>query len=376
MRNPFYFRELPLDAPFCNRKNELHQLYRHATNRANVLIHSPRRYGKTSLVKRIQDKLGRKGNIAIYVDFFGMTSIDQVAARLAARVHTFCQSHETFRAKALKFLNLWKPVIRPDPESGVMITVEKTSGIHGMDLLEKTLESLGRFIADQKVLVHFALDEFQEIVVLPEGRQIEGMLRSHIQQHANASYFFVGSRRRILKNMFHDVNRPFYQSAIDFPLAPLPEDEATAFIVERFAEAGRQCSPEVARMIVERVAGHPYYTQKIAYDVFEVCATDCISEEEFHAGMRRAIEEEKSLYESMLAALYPSQIRVLAALALEPAQEPLAAAYQSRHALGAASTVRWALNKLIDLDYVEKKEKTYTLVDPMFALWVKETQAV
>ena len=110
MRNPFYFRELPLDAAFCNRAKELDMLCRHAENRANVLIHSPRRYGKTSLVKRVQERLYQQEAIAVYVDFFGSTSVDQVAARLAARVHAFCQTHETFKEKATRYLSFWKPV--------------------------------------------------------------------------------------------------------------------------------------------------------------------------------------------------------------------------------------------------------------------------
>jgi uncharacterized protein len=375
MRNPFYFRELPLDAAFCNRAKELDTLCRHAENRANVLIHSPRRYGKTSLVKRVQERLYQQGAVAVYVDFFGSTSVDQVAARLAARVHAFCQTHETFKEKATRYLSFWKPVLRPDPETGVMITVEKASGIHGMELLEQTLGSLGKFIADQDVLVHFVFDEFQEIVALPEGRELEGAMRSHIQTHANASYFFVGSKRRIIKNIFQDESRPFYQSTIEFPLVPLPEDEATAFIIERFRSAGRHCSEQLARTIVTRVAGYPYYIQKIAYTIFERGEADCVSDEDFHEGVRQAIQEEKSLYESMLAQVNATQIRVLGALAAEPTAEPTAAAYLRRHNAGAASTVSWALAKLVDLDYIERNDRVYSLVDPLFAVWVRETQS-
>jgi len=58
------------------------------------------------------------------------------------------------------------------------------------------------------------------------------------------SYFFVGSRRRILLDIFNEEKRPFYKSAINYALGPLPKKEALAFIIERFSAAGKTCSPK------------------------------------------------------------------------------------------------------------------------------------
>ncbi|MGB9080920.1 MAG: hypothetical protein WCD00_06435, partial [Desulfuromonadaceae bacterium] len=86
MPNPFYIKQLPLDAPFCNRKKEIAELCRLAESKNDVVIHSPRRFGKTSLVRRVQKELADRGGLTIYADFFGVGSIDDVAARMTEAV--------------------------------------------------------------------------------------------------------------------------------------------------------------------------------------------------------------------------------------------------------------------------------------------------
>jgi len=140
--------------------------------------------------------------------------------------------------------------------------------VPGIDLLDNVLEELGNFIRKESVKAHIVFDEFQEITQL-KNSSIEGVLRKHIQEH-QASYFFVGSRRRVLLDIFNSKNRPFYQSAIMFPLRPLPPDEIVVFLVEGFSRGGKKCPKSVAEEISERVRGYPYYVQALAYHIFEI----------------------------------------------------------------------------------------------------------
>ena len=128
----------------------------------------------------------------------------------------------------------FRPVMRPT-ENGVSITVEPiTQSIFGIDLLDKTMEDFGAFIEKSPKRVHIVLDEFQEITEL-RTPQIEGVLRKHIQEQP-ASYFFVGSRRRILLEMFTDRRRPFFQSAIHYRLDKISPEELSVFIRNRFTQ--------------------------------------------------------------------------------------------------------------------------------------------
>ena len=370
MQNPFYFRVLPVTAPFCNREKELGQLVSHAQNRANVVIFSPRRYGKTSLVQRVQERLKRRGLVTVYVDLFGIDSLEDMAGRMASRLYSYCHGNKGLFMKAMKFLSSWRPVIRPDPEYGVSLTVEATVGRKGIELLNSTLDGFGKFIQEQKQGVHIVFDEFQEIAELRESLQIEGTLRSHIQTHSHASYFFVGSRRRVLNDIFNTRKRPFYRSSISFPLGPLPFEEGVDFIVEQFRRGGKSCSEDIGKKIFEKTGGYPYYVQRVSYSIFEISAKQ-VTEGDYIKGFKKTIEEESIVYESMIQALSLQQIKLLSALALEPTEKPYSVDYMARHGLGSVGGIQGALKKLVELDYIERKGNLLVLVDPVFGIWLR-----
>jgi AAA+ ATPase superfamily predicted ATPase len=167
MGNPFYLQEVPVDAPFCNRKRELKELRVYAEGKANVVLFSPRRYGKTSLVRRVQKDLVDKGAVGIFADFFGVASVDDVASRLAKAVFVMTHRQDPLWKSALRAMKSFRPVLKPDPSGGISLSVEPSGATKsGLQLLEETLDSLREFVAAAKSLVHIALDEFQEIVTL------------------------------------------------------------------------------------------------------------------------------------------------------------------------------------------------------------------
>jgi AAA+ ATPase superfamily predicted ATPase len=370
MQNPFYFRVLPVTAPFCNREKELDQLISHAQNRANVVVFSPRRYGKTSLVQRVQERLKRTGLVTVYADLFGIDSLEDMAARIASRLYSYCYENEGLFKKVMKYLSSWRPIIRPDPEYGVSLTVEPTVGTRGIELLNNTLDGFGKFIQEQKKGVHIIFDEFQEIAELRESLQIEGTLRSHIQTHSQASYFFVGSRRRVLKEIFNSRKRPFYRSSINFPLGPLPFEEGVHFIMKQFKRGGKSCPEEIAKKIFEKTDGYPYYVQRVPYSIFEISGKK-VTEEDYIKGLQKTIEEESIVYEAMVQGLSLQQIKLLSALALEPTEKPYSVDYMARHGLGSVGGIQGALKRLLELDYIERRGNLLVMVDPVFGIWLR-----
>jgi AAA+ ATPase superfamily predicted ATPase len=190
----------------------MRELTSYAKGLAHVVLYSPRRFGKTSLARRVQKELADGGAITFYADLFGVTSVEDVAERLARAVYEKTHQQKTLFNKAVTALKSFRPVIRPDEQGGVAISVEPaTTRLAGTDLLADTLEAIGRFIDSTGQLVHIALDEFQEIVELREAIKIEGIMRAHLQNH-QAPYFFIGSRRRVLVAIFNDRQRPFVRA--------------------------------------------------------------------------------------------------------------------------------------------------------------------
>lgn len=108
-QNPFYTRELPLNAPFCNRVKELNELTRHAQNKMNIVLFSPRRYGKTSLIKRVLSRLSKSGTITVYADMYGVTSQEDIADRIAKAIYEKVVKQENVEAGLKDFFEDEKP---------------------------------------------------------------------------------------------------------------------------------------------------------------------------------------------------------------------------------------------------------------------------
>ncbi len=301
----------------------------------------------------------------MYADFFGVTSLEDVASRIAREVVRLTPLYE----KLAKAVGSIRPGVNVGP-NGVSVTFDTTAGLSGIDLLVNYLETLKRFVQTQKKLFHVVFDEFQEIADLPGATKIEGILRHHIQQ-IRASFVFVGSRRRMLLDMFNEKHRPFYASAINVELAALPRTEFADFIAQQFSEAGKLCSQDLALCMIDRVRCYPYYTQKFAYFVYNRCGRK-VTKQDMDDGLSDLVTAEKPVFESILMGLAPSQIALLKALATEPTKQILAHSYLSRQRLKSIGGVQGARKKLVKLDLIEQDENMmWRVVDPVLTLWLK-----
>jgi AAA+ ATPase superfamily predicted ATPase len=353
---------------FCNRDKELKRLVEYAESNTNVLIFSPRRYGKTSLAKLAQVKMREKGFVTIYIDLFGLSSIDNIASRIAKGIYEGIHSQKSLYQKAVDTIKSFRPVVRPEKD-GISISVEvATQNIYGMDLLDKTMEDLGNFIAGTKKKMNVIFDEFQEVTEVGNS-DIEGILRQHIQEHA-AAYFFIGSRRRILLEMFSQKRRPFFQSAVYLQIDVLPHDELVDFIRQCFIRGKKRCSKLLANEIVGLVSGHPYYTQKLSLFIYNVAGRS-ITKNDLSIGYQNLIENEIYVFEAVLQGLAPRQIAVLKAISRERTKSVLSSQYMKKHDLKSVGGVQAALRKLSYLDLIERQpDGVWKVVDPVMERWI------
>ena len=372
MSNPFRFRELSPGDPFCNRLQEQERLLSCGHAAANVVLFSPRRYGKTSLTRRVQAQLSERGFVTVYVDFFGVSSVYEVASRIARSVYRALHQRESLLKKGKRFLKSFKtfrPVFKAT-EDGFGITVEPIpfSEDH-IQLLDNVMQELGDFAVNGGFGVNVVFDEFQEITRLKESPEVEGRLRASIQRQ-KVSYFFVGSRRGILLAMFNDRKRPFFQSAIMLPLGPLKQEHLVPFLIENFKGAGKQCDRMISQMIIDAVANHPYYVQRLAFEIFELSGKR-ITKNDVDIGLENVLQSERFGYEAVLQGLSHPQIRLLKLLAEAPCPSLFSSRFVSRNALPLA-TIQHAKKKLVEQDLIEKDENgTWRVVDPVFAVWLE-----
>lgn len=372
MSNPFLIETLPPDSPFCDRQEEMERLQSCAESGTNVVLFSPRRYGKTSLAIRVQDLLRKQEYVTIYCQLFGVDSVLDAASRMARSILGAIHKRESLLDKGKRFLRYFssfRPVFRP-AENGISVSVEPTADEPPLELLERILDEVGAFAATSGYRVNIVLDEFQEITRLKESAQVEGLIRGTIQGQ-RVSYFFLGSRRGILLAMFSDRRRPFFQSAIHLGLPPLPLGDAADFLSQLFAKEGMHCSGKTAEEIALTVKQHPYYLQRLAREIYDL-GGQVISGRSISEALEVIIDMERYAFEAILSRLTLSQVRVIRTLAASPTQEMLSGEFVGRCGLP-PSSVQFSRDKLKteDLIWQEKGSRTWHVVDPVFALWLK-----
>ena len=368
--NPFYLKEIPVDAPFCDRKKELADLISYAKSNTNVVLFSPRRYGKTSLIKRVQSNLKSYGTLTAYCDLFGVTSVEEIAGRIAKSIYTITQKNEGLFQKAINFITSFRPVLSPSPEGGISVSVQTAFKTDGIKILEETMNSLERFVDDVDLDVHVALDEFQEITEVHNSIGIEGILRQYIQK-IQCSFFFIGSRRRILLDIFNDRKRPFFQSALNYELKTLPDKDLVPFTIAQFKKGGKHISEENTARISQLVSNHPYYMQKFCFFLYEEIDKE-VTQKDIVEINQVVMESERIVFESILQGLTTKQIALLSALAREPTAKVYSTSYMAQYNLGSTGGIQQSLDSLSKKDLIEKNHKTgaWAVVDPFFKKWL------
>jgi len=215
------------------------------------------------------------------------------------------------------------------------------------------------------------LDEFQEITEVDHSLAVEGILRSHIQK-MRCAFVFVGSRRRILLEMFNNRKRPFFQSAVSYELKTLPRKDLIAFIGGGFKQAGKNIDSGLASDIADMLGQHPYYTQKFCFFLFDLVQANT-SKEDLVEAYQMTLDSEKALFESILRRLTVAQITLLTAIAQESTRKLYAADFMKRHNLKSTGGIQLGLDVLTKEDLIEQPAKTenWNIVDPLFKQWLR-----
>lgn len=369
--NPFTIQLVKTPDDFCSRTKEIADLKTFAHNGENVVLFSPRRFGKSSLVMMVQKTLQKEGMLTAYIDLFPITSKKDFIQRLAHGFIKGIGKGIQSRSWLDKIKGLFKhirPVMSVSQE-GLDFSLEWNPKSEMPVLLEDLLTGLNGYVEKNKLRASIALDEFQEITELEESKEIEGILRSNIQTQRKISYYFIGSRRRILNDMFNNKNRPFYKSAFNYPLARISKEEFVPFIQKQFHGTKKRCSEKIAGLLYEKADGYPYYVQKLAYLLWETTEKEA-GEEQLKKSYQALLKLEQADFEAVWSGLSLGQRSLLKTLALEPTPSPYSKNYLEKHGLSLGGTQK-AMEALLSRDLIEESEKGFQLVDPVMAAWLQ-----
>lgn len=369
--NPFIVTGKIEPEYFCDRVNESARLVKSITNGNNTVIISPRRMGKTGLIRFCYDKPEINSHYyTFFIDILHTSSLREFTYLLGHEIYkTLLPRSKKMAAHFIQALKSISGKFGFDAISGAPTFSVKLGEI---EQPEYTLEEIFQYLsqADKPCIV--AIDEFQQIAKYPE-KNIEALLRQHIQKISNGNFIFAGSERHIMQEMFTSSARPFYHSADILELRAIPPEIYIPFIVQNFEKYNRHIAPEVVRRIYDLFKGHTYYIQKTFNEAF--ADTDdggsCTSET-VNSAIDNMIESNSTIFREILSNIPEKQKELLYAIAKEEEVEGInSAAFIKRHSLSSSSSVQSATKKLLAKDIITEINGLYSVTDKLFGMWIK-----
>jgi hypothetical protein len=261
--NPFVY-DKPLAADeLIGRDEELRLIVDHTTSGQNCRLSSPRRYGKTSLLKKVARRAVENGMPAAYVDLSGVLTIDDIASRID-------DAYGTSLKRVPRRVLDWFRTHPPRLSGGlpfVTVGIDGASAVQAAKLLRRTLNvPLSRY-ERTGVRCLVILDEFQDLLRADEA--VDGLIRSVIQHHRlAASYIFAGSHPGLMNELFSHQERPLYGQARPLTLGPLGDRELETYLKRCFLSEGRSADAAVENL-VRLVRGHPQRAMLLAHHLWE-----------------------------------------------------------------------------------------------------------
>lgn len=312
-----------------------------------------------------------KSLLPIYFDIMGTTSLQEFAEVFSNAVIRSISATESAIKSLLKKLAALRPGLTFDPLSG---EPKISLDIRNEQEVNLSLTLLFSLVANNKRSFVVAIDEFQQIASYPE-KNVEAILRSHVQQTGNISFVFSGSKKHMLSEMFSQPSRPFFSSTEMMFLEVIDRNEYFEFIRKHFSSRGKTIEDEALNNIAEFTGMHTFYVQFLCNRLFGQFRK--VSSKEVMQTMHMILNENQPVYASYLNLLTLIQYRTLRAIALEgEVESPTSGKFLSKHEIGAASTVSQAIESLARKDFIHEESGRWSLQDKFFAQWIRSKKGM
>ena len=371
MDSPFVYGRIAAGTSFLDREAETASLAQDFKNLTNTILISPRRWGKSSLVRKAA-ALAAKGkkNLRIcHIDIFNVRTEEEFYEKLAAEVLKATSSKlDEILANARRFLSSLVPVITAgDPINPVSLSFQTKEWQQNADSI---LDLAERIAQDKKLELIVCIDEFQQISNFKDSDLFQAKLRSHWQLHQKVAYCLYGSRRHMMIEVFTHREKPFYKFGKTLFLEKIDRKHWPGFIIGKFKETGKSISKEQCDRIVDLVDNNPYYIQQLSEEVWNRTESACLDStlsDAFHA----MVNGQAGLNLALTLTLTLSQQNLLHAIV--DGQKNLSSNYVlDRYDLKNSLTVQRARNALVKMDIIDNFGKEVSMEDPIYAFWLKE----
>jgi uncharacterized protein len=374
--NPFVYGEIVSAAAFADRDDERERLGRDLASGQKVFLISPRRYGKSSLVRDVMRGLARQKILTVEVTVAASSSyvgfLESYAQALVAA--------ETPVSRLTRWVSELMRTVKPElrfdagPEGHAKFALAFPAVRTARDTARLAAEVFAlpaRIAEARKQRLAIALDEFQAITSF-DGGTVENALRAAVQDQRQVGYVFSGSEPSLMERML-GPRRPFYKAGPVMRLEKINPDDFAAFVDERFRGSGVRPEAGLGDAIIDLAANVPYDVQRLAHETWDdvkEAGKKTAGLDDLHVTLTRLLGEQHTMFEESWQRLTLPQRAVLRALVIEEGRELMSADVRARHRLPGTSTVQAALAALLRQDIITKDSGRYVTVDSLYREWV------
>ena len=373
MKNPFIYGSYVHEPHFTDREDETKMIVSGLMGRQSFWVHSPRRMGKSSLVRHVLRELPERYQ-TFYVDLYRVTDTQSLCQAL---VDGLLEGFARYRYDARQAIETYMPTVR---SASLELTADGTKVSLEMGARDRTFDSIvddlfrapNRAASDERPVV-VALDEFQEVLALKDQALIH-LIRQRIIEDDPVSWVILGSRHHLMSEAFERADQPLYRSCAPFPLHPIATEHWVPFLVERFEAGGFAIPPDLAEGLASWCGGKPAFVQQLAANLHQVALLTGEIPNDLTDAIASTLDSQAAAYLTLWDQCALSQKRVLQSLALEGPNEPYRSDRMRQYRL-TPGNLRHALKTLEERGMLDRHDRLFSIADPFFEEWIRRLYA-
>jgi hypothetical protein len=371
METPFMFGKAVFTETFTNRTKDIARLKANFNNHINTILISPRRWGKSSLVKKVAEVMNSKTTKVITIDLFCVRDEEDFYKQLATQtIKATSNKMQEWVGLAKQFFKNITPKISLgiDPATDFEIEFDYES----VDKNYKEILNLPEVIAKHKnIHIVICVDEFQNLMNFKNPKLFQNRLRAEWQHHHNVTYCLYGSKQHMMIALFEKQSNPFYKFGDVMYLQKIEKEEWVKFITNQFLKTKKNISSELAESIADAVKNHSYYVQQLSHLVWmhTVRKTTTI---DFETAVQELIDQNALLYIRDTEELSSGQVNYLKAVAKGITKNMSSKDVMYQNKLGTSANVLKIRKVLQNKEMVDVANGNVYFIDPVYELWFKK----
>ncbi len=358
-KNPFLLNQYISNKYFCSRVQETERIISAVTNQRNIIVFSESGIGKTILIKHLEAELKELENYKFY--YLGLKKIENLSQFISELLGAI------FNKNDLKKIN------RYFPELGFAIKINKQTKQRQISLdktevnFELIFEGIKKHLTTKNKKIVFALDDIQSVLKYLSNYQIK-ILQNFITFSENISFILSANNLKALGVLLEED----YEKTEKIELPKIDKKKYTKFIQKRFSKENRKITKNSIEYILNWSKTNSFYTHYLCNKLYE-SGYKKITKKAVKEIIQNIFVEYEFVFLTYKELLSEYQWRLLKAIAKEGNVIRITSTnFINDYNLNAPSSVKTAVNALIEKGLVVRKKNSYYLINVFFEKWLSQ----